>query len=162
MLRAAVLLAALGGPAAADERYLGVFVGSQHIGSDAYNDVNPGLTYGRRWTIGAGPAQWHAEGGVFYNSYREVSPIVLGGVSTRVARLGPGDLRVGASVGLAYYGELSAILEERYDIPSVGGILPIGALTGAYRQGRTEIRLNVVPYGDDVTAVVNLSLAVSF
>ena len=41
------LFCVLAGPVLAEEdRYIGVFVGSQHIGSDEYNDFNPGLTYG--------------------------------------------------------------------------------------------------------------------
>lgn len=157
------LFCALAGPGRAEEdRYIGVFVGSQHIGSDEYNDFNPGLTYGRRWGVGTGGTEVHVEGGVFYNSYREVSPIVVAGVSTRVARIGPGDLRLGASLGMAYYKELSEVLEAKYDFPSVGGFLPVAAVTGAYRVRNVEYRLSVLPYGDDVDGVVNFSFAVSF
>ena len=146
------LFCALAGPGRAEEdRYIGIFVGSQHIGSDEYNDFNPGLTYGRRWSYGTGGTEVHVEGGVFYNSYREVSPIVVAGVSTRVAR-----------IGMAYYKELSEVLEAKYDFPSVGGFLPVAAVTGAYRVRNVEYRLSVLPYGDDVDGVVNFSFAVSF
>lgn len=167
MIRAALIamttLIAAALPAQADERYIGVFVGSQHIGSDAYNDFNPGLTYGIRRDIGQGPAEWHVEGGVFYNSYEEVSPILVTGLSTGVGEIGPGELRFGISVGTAFYGDLVDIYEARGDtIPNVGGFVPIGILTGAYRVGRTEYRLNVLPYGEDVHGVVNFQFAISF
>ncbi|WGH77668.1 hypothetical protein [Jannaschia ovalis] len=155
----AVLAAA---PASAGQRYLGVFVGSQHIGSDAYNDFNPGLTYGYRWPVGTGSTEWHVEGGVFFNSYEEVSPIAVVGLSTGVAELGGGEIRLGASVGIARYAELSEIVERKYDIPTFGDYLPVAALTGSYRRNGVAYRLSVLPYGEDVEAVVNFSLAFDF
>ncbi|CUH09699.1 hypothetical protein JSE7799_00114 [Jannaschia seosinensis] len=149
--------------AQADTRYIGVFVGSLHVGSDAYNNVNPGLTYGMRRTIGQGATEWHAEGGVFYNSYEEISPIAVIGLSTGVAEIGPGTFRMGASFGTAYYGDLVDIYEAQDELlPNIGGFVPIGILTGAYRTGRMEYRLNVLPYGEDVDGVVNFSVAVTF
>ncbi|MGB3407382.1 MAG: hypothetical protein WBA67_07790 [Jannaschia sp.] len=163
MIRGTCLALALTvAPALAEERYVGVFIGSQHIGSDAYNDFNPGLAYGRRFAIGEGTAEWHVEGGVFYNSYREVSPIFVAGLSTGVAQIGRGEVRVGASIGTAYYRELADILDRRNGLPNIGGFLPIGVLTAAYRTERIEYRLNVIPYGDDIDGVVNLSLAIPF
>ena len=162
-LAAAIAAVCAVGAAQADERYLGVFVGSRHIGSDLYNDVNPGLTFGLRRPLGARGVELHGEAGVFLNSYEEVSPIALAGVSAPVARLGQGELRLGASAGVAYYGELAEAFErEGRFLPEVGGFVPIGVLTAAWRAGRVETRINVLPYGDDVDGVVNLSFAVSF
>ena len=158
----AALAIAAASPVAAQERYLGVFVGSQHIGSDAYNDFNPGLTLGYRWPVGTGSTEWHAEGGVFYNSYEEVSPIGVVGLSTGVAQLAGGEIRLGASVGIARYAELSQIVKEKYEIPTFGDYLPIAALTGSWRRDGVAYRLSVLPYGDDVDGVVNFSLAFDF
>lgn len=148
--------------AEADDRYIGVFLGSHHFGSDAYNDVNPGLTYGRRTPFGQGSSEWHIEGGVFYNSYREVSPILMTGVSTGIAQIGAAELRLGASIGAAYYRELADTLEAKHGTPNIAGFLPVGVLTAAIRTEQVEYRLNVLPYGDDVDGVVNLSLAFGF
>lgn len=163
-MRVPILVLALAAqPAGAQSRdYVGVVLGSQHFGGEGFNDVNPGLTWGRRWTLGDGPWERHVEAGVFYNSYREVSPIAVIGLSRAVARLGPGELRAGFSVGTAYYEELSVSLEREYGIPNVAGFIPIAVATASYRAGRTEWRLSVLPVQDDVDAVVNLSVAVEF
>lgn len=147
-------------PAAAQDRYVGVFVGSQHIGSDEFNNFNPGLTLGRRRPIGNGTVEAHVEGGVFYNSYEEVSPIVVVGLSTGVAQIGPGQLRLGASIGTAYYKELSETLDD--DVPTLGPFVPIGAVTAAYRVGRGEYRLSVLPPSGEVDTVLNFSVAIGF
>ena len=158
-----LLISMLPLPALAGERYLGVILGSEHLGSDAYNNVNPGLTLGTRWPLGQGLTEAHAEAGVFYNSYEEVSPIAVVGLSRQVLEVGPGAIRIGGSVGIAYYEELSGILKERYGIPNVGGFIPMGIVTGTYRTERVEFRLNVLPYmSDDVDSVLNLSLAIPF
>ncbi|WP_299814187.1 hypothetical protein [uncultured Jannaschia sp.] len=163
VIRLALALLALPVPASAGERYLGIILGSEHFGSDAYNDINPGLTLGSRWPLERGLTEAHAEAGVFYNSYEEVSPIAVVGLSRQVARLGPGAVRIGGSVGLAYYKELSEILEDRHGIPNVGGFIPMGFVSGTYRTDRVEVRLNVLPYmSDDVDSVLNLSLAIPF
>ncbi len=158
----ASLLAALATPAASGERYVGVYLGSQHIGSDAFNDVNPGLTLGRRWSLGPRGVEAHLEGGVFVNSYSEVSPIVVGGVSARLAELGPGELRVGASLGAAYYRELSDVLDDRYGFRLAGPFVPIAALSVAWRAGGVETRLSALPPSEEVSTVLNLSFAVEF
>jgi hypothetical protein len=159
-LLAALTAAAL--PAAADERYLGVYLGTWHVGTDDLNGVNPGLTYGRRWDAFAPGVEWHLEGGVFYNSYEEVSPIVLGGLSTEIAQLRYGTLRAGLSVGTAYYGELSSTLEDDFGVPNLGGFIPLVAASLAYRREAFEVRLNALPPGGVADAVLNLSLAVPF
>ena len=156
------LLLALPLPAAAAEgRYLGVVLGTAHVGTDSLNGVNPGLTLGRRWEAGGPGVEWHLEGGVFLNSYEEVSPLVLGGVSARVAAVPGGTLRAGVSVGTAYYGALSDSLDER-GVPTFEGFIPLVGATLAYRGERVETRLAALPPGDGVDAVVNLSLAIGF
>ena len=159
VLLAASLLAA---PAQADRPYVGVFLGSWHAGTDDLNGVNPGLTYGRRWAAARPGMEWHMEGGVFLNSYEEVSPILLGGLSARVADLPGGSLRIGVSAGTAYYQDLSDDLRDTYGIPAIGPFIPLVAATAAYRTERVEWRLTALPSGGDVDAVVNLSLAVPF
>lgn len=150
-------------PLAAEEvSYIGVFIGSQHFGNENLNNINPGLSIGRRWDAWAEGVEYHAEAGVFYNSYEEVSPLALAGISTRLAELGPGELRVGASAGIAYYDELSESLEANYGIPNVGGFIPIVALTASYRFGGSEIRLTSVPPDTDTKAIVNLSMTTRF
>lgn len=163
MRRLMLCLALAAAPAAAEpETYMGVVLGSRHFGGTGFNDVNPGLTWGRRWPVGAGRWERHVEAGVFYNSYREVSPIAVAGLSTRVARVGPGEVRVGLSVGTAYYEDLSRQLERDYGVPNVAGFIPIGLATVTYRLDRAEWRLSLLPVQDDVDAVVNLSVAVPF
>ena len=159
-LAAAALLACLATPAAAQDRYLGVILGSAHVGTNALNGVNPGLTYGQRWRAARPGVEWHLEGGVFLNSYEEVAPLLLGGVSARVADLPGGSLRIGVSAGAGYYRELSEEIDDA--IPSVGGFVPLVAATLAYRREAVEWRLTTLPVGDDVDAVVNLSVAVPF
>ena len=148
--------------AAAAEDYVGIYLGSQHFGNDDLNNVNPGLTYGRRWDTARDGVELHLEGGIFYNSYNEVSPIVLAGISTRIAELGPGEIRIGASAGTAYYPTLADDLEEEYGIPNAGGFIPMVAATASWRIDRTEIRITTVPPGTDTMAIVNASIAFAF
>lgn len=163
MRRSTVLaLTLLAAPAAAGERYLGAFAATWHVGTDALNGFNPGVTYGRRWDAWAPGVEWHLEGGVFFNSYEEVSPIVMGGLSTAVATLPRGTLRAGLSVGTAYYEELSAVLEDDFGVPSVGGFIPLVAASLAWRTETLEYRLTTLPPGGEVDAVVNLSFAIPF
>lgn len=163
MFRLLVLLLCFASPALAEDRYyVGVMFGSQHVGSDEFNDFNPGLTFGRRRSLGDGGVEWHIEGGVFYNSYREISPILVTGLSTPLAQIGPGELRLGASVGTAYYRELSDILERENDFPNVAGFLPIAAITTSYRVDKIDYRMSILPYGQDVKAVLNFSIAAQF
>ena len=133
LIVAAVAVAVMAGPTVAAERYLGVVLGSWHVGTGALNNVNPGVTFGRRWPSGPPGVEWHLESGVFYNSYEEVSPIVLGGVSTAVAEVPGGALRAGLSLGTGYYEELSGALEDEFGIPNIGGFIPLAAASLAYR-----------------------------
>lgn len=149
-------------PAAAAERYVAAILASWHIGDDSLNDVTPGIALGWRWAAARWPVEYHVEGGVFYNSYEEVSPLLIAGVSGRVARLGAGELRLGASAGIARYEALSADLEDRYGIPNVDGYIPIALATAEYRLRDTSVRLTAAPPGEGVTAILNLSLARRF
>lgn len=164
-LRSLAALAAISAaaPLAAEEtNYIGVFIGSQHFGNENLNNTNPGLSFGRRWDAGSSGIEYHAEAGVFYNSYNEVSPLALAGISTRIAEVGPGEIRVGASAGLAYYDQLSESLEANYGIPNIAGFIPIVALTASYRFGKSEVRLTSVPPDTDTKAIVNLSVTTQF
>ena len=163
---AVVALLALGGaPAMSGEpvAYVAFLAGSWHVGNDDLNNVTPGITFGRRGAMPQGPdIEWHVEGGVFFNSYREVAPILLAGLSRDVGAFGPGRLRLGASVGTAYYRALSRDLKADYGIPNLGGFIPVVAATAALRLDTTDIRLSVVPPGEDTIAIFNLSLSQRF
>lgn len=159
---AAAALAVLASPAAADaQRYLGIVVGSEHFGDDTLNDFNPGVTVGWRRPLGA-RVDHLVEVGVAYNSYREVSPLALTGLDLRIGRIGPGDLSLGASVGTAYYRELSEALEEDYGIPNVAGFIPLAVATVTYRVEGQALRLTFLPTDESVDAVANLSLTFDF
>ncbi|MDE3238253.1 MAG: hypothetical protein KGN33_04785 [Paracoccaceae bacterium] len=144
------------------DRYIGVIFGSVHVGNSTLNDVNPGLTYGRRWTLTPGGLDLYAEGGVFYNSYREVSPLALIGVSQAIGRIGAARFSIGAGTGIAYYKRLSETLQRTYGIPNVGGFIPLATLTLSAQVGRLEYRLTTVPAAGDVQAIVNFSVAWHF
>jgi hypothetical protein len=161
LICAALLLGASAARADVD-RYVGFIYGSAHIGSNTLNGVNPGLTYGLRWPTANPRYDWFAEGGVFFNSYRETSPLALFGVSTVVGRVAGVTWRAGAAVGTAYYKRLSVGLKANYGIPNLGGFIPMAALSLSGQVGRTEVRLTTVPAAGDVKAIVNLSVAWHF
>ncbi|MEX3014419.1 hypothetical protein [Gymnodinialimonas hymeniacidonis] len=150
------------GPVKAQDRYLAVILGSAHIGVDL-NDFNPGLLLGHRWQAPRDGVEYHLEAGIFYNSYEEVAPLVMGGVSFRLAELGSFDLRGGVSAGTGYYGTLAPILERDYGIPNIEGFIPLVAASIALRdtQRPVEYRLTALP-GDAGVGVVNLSVAFDF
>ncbi len=159
-----LILMLLTGPLAAQERFGALILGSQHFGDGgALNDFNPGLALGWRWS-GIRGLEQSVEGGVFYNSYEEVSPFVLYGLSAEVARPTPDwSLRAGAFAGIALYEDLSEILEDDYGLPNVEGFIPIAGVTGIARwRDTTDVRLTLVPPGADVDLIVNLSLARRF
>lgn len=160
---AAIALSTIAAPALAEPvTYGAAYLHSWHIGNGELNDTTPGVTLGRRWPSVETSREYHAEGGVFWNSYEEISPILLGGVSWQLAEIGPGALRLGASAGTARYEEQSKRLEDAYGIPNLGGFIPIVAVTATYRVGATDIRLTSVPPDTDVTAIFNLSVAHEF
>ncbi|MBI1218848.1 MAG: hypothetical protein GC186_09900 [Rhodobacteraceae bacterium] len=163
------LLAALAGPglARADgivgpDRYVGVILGSDHIGSAHLNNVNPGLTYGRIWPTARPGVNYFVEGGVFYNSYREISPLLVAGVAVDVGSIGPVRFRVGVEAGTAYYKTLAGELKRDYGIPNLGGFIPIVGLSLSAQVRQTEFRLTTVPAGRNVKAIINLSVAQHF
>jgi hypothetical protein len=147
---------------AGNNRYIGIVLGSVHIGHSHLNDVNPGLTYGRIWPGPQPRLAWFAEAGVFYNSYREVSPLALFGARYDLGRLGPAEIRLGAATGIGYYRKLSTSLEYDYGIPNIEGFIPLAALSLSAQIGRTEYRLTTVPADGDVKAIFNLSVAIHF
>lgn len=163
VLACLVAFGAAPGVAQDSAAYVAFLAGSWHVGNDDLNNVTPGITLGRRGPAQARPDfEWHVEGGVFFNSYREVSPLLLSGVSRDVGALGPGRLRLGASVGTAYYRKLSRDLQADYGIPNLGGFIPIVAATAALRIDQMDVRLSVVPPGENTDAIFNLSLSQPF
>lgn len=152
-------------PSRAQQNYASLILGSAHIGSDTLNNNTPGLTIGRRRDVAnthlAG-LEYHAEGGVFYNSYEEISPILLAGASIQVAEIAGGEFRLGASFGTAYYKAHSEVLETEYGIPNIGGFIPMAVLTASWRHDRAEYRISTVPPAEDTKAIFNFSVAIAF
>lgn len=146
---------------AAPDRYVGLILGSEHIGHAHLNDITPGLTYGVIHPLGP-RLSWFVEGGVFYNSYREVSPLVLIGPRYALGRLGPAEITLGAATGLGYYRTLSGELKADYGIPNIDGFIPLAVLSLTAQLGRVEYRLSTVPAGRNVKAIFNFSVAVHF
>lgn len=165
-MRAALLALLLATPAAAQETYVGVILGSWHVtDSDALSNDTPGLTWGRRWPASQAALaglDWQVEGGVFRNSYGETAPLALVGLSTPTADLGPGTLRVTSSAGFAYYPTLAVTLKDERGVPNIAGYLPITALTLSYDLGRIEWRITALPPGTNTTGIFNLSVTVGF
>lgn len=147
--------------AAAQDRYIGVIMGTVHFGNDNLNNFNPGLTFGTRWETRPG-LEFHIEGGAFYNSYEEFSPLIMAGVSTDLFSLGNVDIRAGLSGGLGYYPTLAPQLKEDYGIPNINGVIPLAAASLIARIGDTDIRFSLVPPDRETKAVINLSIAQKF
>ncbi len=149
------------GTAHAQDRYLGVVLGSVHVGNDNLNNFNPGLSYGMRWERSPG-TEWQLEGGVFHNSYNEVSPFILVGIYWRLMTLGPAEIVGGVGTGIGYYRTLAVDLKDDYGIPNIGGFLPLATATLSARIGDTDFRLTTVPPDRDTTAIFNFSIARRF
>lgn len=147
---------------AESKRYVALVIGTEHFGTDDFNDNTPGLTYGKRWDGKRAGTEWFIEGGVFYNSYEEVSPIALYGTSTSLVQLGSFDIRAGVAVGTGYYGELSERLKARYNIPNIGGFIPLVAANVSVHNGPHAVRFTTLPVDEDVDFLLNLSYAYSF
>lgn len=157
-----LLIATLASPLAAEERYFSAMIGTKHFGTDKLNNITPGVTLGKRWEGAQEGTEWFVEGGVFYNSYEEISPIALFGTSMSLGTIGDTEVRGGVAVGTAYYKELSVRLEDRYGIPNVGGFIPMAVASIALRNGPNEARFTVVPPDDDAKFIVNFSLTHQF
>ena len=155
-------LAATTGSALAQDRYVAAILGTRHVGNDDLNDRNIGLTFGKRWPSKRPDVSYFREAGVFYNSYHEVSPILVYGISKSVGKIGRVEFQVGASAGTAYYKELSVELKDRYGVPNLGGFIPIVALSASAKLGTSEVRITTVPPDLDTKAVFNLSIAHHF
>lgn len=143
------------------EPYVAFILRSHHLAGARLFDDTFGVTFGTRWPAG-GTREWHVEGGLFRNSYRETGPLLLAGISTGLGRLGPGQLRGGLSIGAGTYPSLAPLLQDRYAVPRAGPLIPIVTTTLSYRTGRFETRLTAAPADQDVRAVLNLSVAVRF
>lgn len=142
------------------ERYLALVFGSTHFGEEL-NDFNPGILIGYRWTSNSHGLEYHLEGGIFRNSYKESSPIFMWGVSHSLFEIESVEFRGGLSVGTAYYGELAPHLEREFGIPNIDGFIPLAAVTFSVRARNLEYRFSVLP-GDDVFGALNLSAATRF
>ena len=150
-------------PAEDGDVYLGGSMLSHHLGNDALNNFNPGLTLGYRFEVDAWLNEGFVEGGVFHNSYNETAPVLTTGASRKLAQIGPDtELRAGIMVGIAYYGELSVSLKKEFGVPNVEGFIPIAGLAATIRHGAVEGRLTTVPPGTDVGGILNFSMAYRF
>jgi hypothetical protein len=150
-------------PTGETEDYVAFVLRSAHIGdASSLNDNTPGLTYGRRFKMQREGVEGFIEGGIFYNSYEEVAPIIIGGYSARMAQLPRGELRLGGFAGIGYYDQLGQKLNDKYSLPYYEGFIPIAGITASYRNGSHEVRLTTVPAGGDVKAIFNLSYAFAF
>lgn len=113
MMRGALILAALAGPAAADPDRATLLLGSHHVAAAVpFEAVNPGviLTWDRDpldWSIGA----WR-------NSYGRLSAAVLAELP-----LVEGDLSVGLVGGLALYPQ-----DGRHFAAHLGDVVPLAGL----------------------------------
>lgn len=146
----------------ATDRYLSLILGTQHFGNELLNNKTPGIALGTRWQGRRDRTEWFVEGGVFYNSYEETSPIVMIGTSAHLAQIGSVEIRGGLAVGTAYYKTLSRDLETKYKIPNIGGFIPMLAASLAFRSGDHELRLTTVPPDDDTDFILNASWAFQF
>lgn len=153
-------------PTGEKQSYWGLVLGSQHINPKTpeaadLNDFTPGITYGKRYQLSMDSAEGFLEGGVFYNSYEEVSPVFLAGYTFRVIDFGASELRLGAFTGIGYYKELGQSLHEEYGLPYVEGFIPLAGASIVYRRNAHELRLTTVP-ADNLDLILNLSYTHSF
>lgn len=142
--------------------YLGIILSSYHFGTNELNNFTPGITLGKRFQKPSSRWEYQIEGGVFYNSYEEISPILLGGISTHMFDFAEGEFRIGAGVGTAYYERISGTLKDKLGLPNLGGFIPIVSLTASYRRDQTEYRLTTIPPGDASSFILNASVTFTF
>ncbi len=156
------ILALTVGQASAGDRegYLTVVLGSVHFDAEL-NDFNPGILVGTRWILDSLGREYHLEGGIFYNSYEEASPIIMWGLSQTLFETGSLEVRGGISFGTGFYGKLAPHLKLEYSIPNMGGFIPLAAATLSVRVDNVEYRFSVLP-GDDAFGALNLSVATRF
>ena len=150
------------GPAQADP-YLGLMLGSAHIGNDELNGFSPGLSLGGRGPL-AGGGELAVEGGVFWNSYEEVAPFLAYAATHEVIEVTRDvALRAGPLVAFARYATLAPRLERRYGIPNVEGFIPVaGLMTQIRYRDTTDLRIITVPPGDDADLILAVTLAFGF
>lgn len=156
-----LMLLATGAAAEPGQRYIGALFGSQHVGNDNLNNKTPGITFGKRVPRGNG-RETFLEAGVFYNSYKEISPVFITGMTWHIATIGHAEIRGGGGIGTAYYGELSESLKADHGIPNIGGFIPIAALTASVRFDEVELRLTTVPPDSDTDFILNFGLTFPF
>ena len=149
------------------KKYFGLVIRSFHINPNnqeaaSLNDDTPGVTIGRRYETKKRSGEAFLEGGVFYNSYEEVSPVFLAGYTFSALNFpNGGQFRIGGFTGIGYYKELGKTLREDYGVPYYKGYIPLIGATISYRYKRNELRLTTVP-GDNLDVILNLSFARSF
>jgi hypothetical protein len=149
------------GVAAEEGSYWGMIVGSAHGGGDL-NNFNPGLTYGRKWGLTNPAYEGFIEGGVFYNSYEEISPIMTAGITRRLGEISSHEVRGGIAVGFARYAKLAPSLERDYGIPNIGGFVPIALGSVILRGDGRDYRVSVLPADRDIKYVINFSVTFDF
>lgn len=167
MLRLILSLLIFAWPAMAQERtyYGALFVGSVHFGqAQDLNGENLGLGFGFREASRWDGWEQSLELGVFRNSYEEVAPYAIYGLTREITSVTDHwSLRGGVMAGIARYSALAPGLEREYGIPNINGVIPIVGLVGILRHDRgTDIRMKAVPPGGDVSLILAVSVAHTF
>lgn len=148
------------------QNYFALVLRSGHFGAktqeaEDLNDNTPGITVGRRYPTATPGVEKFVEGGIFYNSYKEVSPVLFGGYSTSLFNIAKTEVRIGVFAGVGYYRQLGKDLHANYGLPYLKGFIPIAGLTASFRMDDHELRLTTVP-ADNLDTILNLSYAVQF
>lgn len=156
-----LILLATSATAETGQRYIGALFGTQHVGNENLNNKTPGVTLGKRYPRSDG-RETFLEAGVFYNSYKEISPVLIAGMTWHIATIGKAEIRGGGGIGTAYYGELSKSLKADHGIPNIGGFIPIAALTAVVRFDDAEFRMTTVPPDSDTDFILNFGLTFPF
>ena len=161
---ALVLFLYLPGTAIADVYGL-VHLRSIHPEESNLTDRTPGVGIGTSRGIDPRGSEWFVEGAFFSNSYEEPSPLVMTGVSTPIAKVGPVEVRLGGAVGLGRYKKLCEKLMKKYDaMPDTKSILPVVSASVGLRMGKTDLRLSAIPHSKmpERRPILNISLSRRF
>jgi hypothetical protein len=153
-------------PTGETQSYVGIVLHSKHVNpqtleAESLNDNTPGLTFGRRFQLEMDGTEAFLEAGVFYNSYKEVSPVFLTGYTLRAIDFGGSELRIGAFTGIGYYKELGQVLNKNYGMPFYKGFIPLAGASVIYRIDDHELRMTTVP-AEDLDLILNFSYTYAF
>ncbi|SFH49884.1 hypothetical protein SAMN04488020_11812 [Palleronia marisminoris] len=161
---ALVLLLCLPGAAIADVYGL-VHLRSVHPEESNLTDHTPGFGIGMARDLDQRGTEWFVEGAFFSNSYDEPSPLVMAGLSTPLATIGPVEVRVGGAIGVGRYKKLCDKLMKRYEsMPDTQSILPVVSASLGLRVGKTDLRLSAIPHSKmpERRPILNISLSRRF